>query len=365
MDSTIHIIGGTIVPMRFLLFIVIVFAFVGGFFFLRSDKKSTKEPVQKAAVQSIEAEKESPVEGYIFVPYWTIDSDLSSSPYDIIYFGISATKNGIDYEDQGYKNLDSFSKVRGEKKSFLAVRMLDSDVNLAVLKDKNLQENIANEAIQIARSNNFSGIILDLEIQGLPFESFIKSITSFNALFSKRSHEQNISFAALLYGDVFYRIRPYDVGQISKETDRVFVMAYDFSKAKGDPGPNFPLEGKDTYGYDFKTMTSDFLKEVPKNKLTIIFGMFGYDWTVDEKSQTKGTASSKSTFGFEKFVTQCTDSDSCTITNSDMYGTKITYQKDGEKHVIFFENNRSVEKKKEFLYSKGLKSFSYWAYSFF
>ena len=62
------------------------------------------------------------------------------------------------------------------------------------------------------------------------------------------------------------------------------IMAYDFHKVKGNPGPNFPLNGKETYGYDLQKMTDDFLQFVPPEKLTIIFGLFGYDWVIDDKN---------------------------------------------------------------------------------
>ncbi|MGE5041507.1 MAG: glycosyl hydrolase family 18 protein [Candidatus Levyibacteriota bacterium] len=352
--------------MRILIYIIVIFALVGTFFWRFNQKTPQKNP-QKTSVQSAAVENNpSPFETYIFVPYWTIDKDVSFTPYEnLIYFGVSVNQSGVDHEDQGYKALPSFLKEVGSKKSYLAVRMLNQDANLAILKDRVLQDKIATEAVHIARENNFSGIILDFETQGLPFESFIKSITSLNSLFAQKAHGQKLSFGTLVYGDVFYRIRPFDVESIAKSSDRVFVMAYDFSKAKGDPGPNFPLDDKKTYGYDFKTMVSDYGKVVPKNKLSFIFGMFGYDWIIDAKNQTKGTADSKSTLGFEQFLGQCVPANSCKVENNDGYGVKISYDKDQENHLIFFETNESVAKKKEYLNSQGLNSFGYWAYSFF
>ncbi len=122
-----------------------------------------------------------------------------------------------------------------------------------------------------------------MEVNGLPFDSLLKQINSYVADFAKEAKGNNLSFSMTMYGDTFYRLRPFDVKTLAKSVDMIYVMAYDFHKSGGNPGPNFPLYGKETYGYDFQTMTEDFLKIVPKEKLSIIFGMFGYDWVVGEK----------------------------------------------------------------------------------
>lgn len=300
------------------------------------------------------------------VPYWTISENENATGYEnFLYFGIAANQNGIDETEPGFKNLDTFKTFVGGNKAYLIVRMLGTSSNLEILKEKDTQEKIISESLKIAKENNFLGVVLDFETQGLPFENLLQKITSFNSLFNKKAHEQNLTFGTFIYGDVFYRVRPYDVGEISKVVDRVYVMAYDFSKAKGDPGPNFPLDGIDTYGYDFKTMVSDFLKTTPSEKLTVVFGLFGYDWIIDEQGRSKGTAESKSTLMFEKFMTQCINENSCTVSNNKSYGTKITYKKDEESHVIWFEDYASIKEKESFLSSKNLNSIGYWAYSYF
>ncbi len=329
-----------------------------------------KTPVTKV-IKSVDAPGESrtsslssPKEEYLFVPYWTLDQDVSASSQKLIYFGIMGGKNGVDKEEEGYKNLSKFVENRNSQPSYLAIRMLNTETNMAVLKDKTLQEKIISDALDIALKNKFSGIILDFETQGLPFETLLNSITAFNSQFAKSSHEKNLTFGTLLFGDTFYRVRPYNVLALGKSVDRVYIMSYDFSKAKGDPGPNFPLQDKKTYGYDLKTMSQDFVKVVPAEKLTIIFGMFGYDWKVDEKGRGKSTAESKTTLQMEKFLTACISEKTCQE-DSNKNGTKITYKNEEGDHIVWYENESSVSKKREYLHSIGLDSVGYWAYSYF
>jgi spore germination protein YaaH len=90
-------------------------------------------------------------------------------------------------------------------------------------------------------------------------------------------------FGLVIYGDVFYRKRPYDLSFLSKNADEILVMAYDFSKTIGEPGPNFPYDMGLKYNYSFKKMINDFKSVVPSEKLTVVFGMFGYGWQGNEK----------------------------------------------------------------------------------
>ncbi len=350
---------------------ILLFAFLAAGFLFLSQPQNKKDSQGKNLTPSItlrqRIQAEGPKEEYLLIPYWTLDPGVSQVPYDkLIYFGIAVDRNGIEVNEQGHKKIKRFTKNVSGKSTYLILRMLNNDTNQVILNDPFSQEKIMNETISIAKEYNFSGIILDFETQGLPFETLVSSITLFHDSFSKKAHLQKLSFGTLLYGDTFYRVRPYDVSSISKNVDRVYVMAYDFSKAKGDPGPNFPLNGVKTYGYDFKSMVSDFVKAVQKDKLTIIFGMYGYDWNVDEKGRGRGLAESKSTLAFEKFMTECVSQDSCSVeADQQSEETKITYTQESQKHVIWFENHDSVTAKKEFLNSVGVRSVGYWAYSYF
>lgn len=346
----------------FLIFAVIIFSAI--FYRLRFDTSpsSSKNHIQEVVDESI-----SSSESYIFVPHWTIDADVENTPFDtLIYFGIQGTTQGISTSEEGYKNIEKFIAVSGKKKKLLTVRMLDSEENSDILKDKNIQKKIILESISLAKSNKFSGIVLDLEMKGLPFDTLVNRITEFNREFSKEAKLNNLSFNTLIYADVYHRIRPYDVKAISENVDKVFVMSYDFSKSGGNPGPNFPLGGASTFGYDFKTMVADFKEEVPLSKLTFVFGMFGYEWPVDESGKSKDRASAKTTLQMERMMTRCVSEKSCNVVlDSLSQETKIEYELDGEKYISWFETAKSTEEKIKYLKEKGLHSIGWWAYSYF
>lgn len=352
--------------MRILgLFVCLFLLILGGCFLLKPHPQSSQHKSSQS-VESVASDSSvSPKKEYLFVPYWAVDQDISTNADSLIYFGVTADTNGIVTSEPGYKNLPVFEKYKNSASPFLAVRLLNTDTNAEILKSTTIQEKIAADALTLAKHNNFLGIVLDLETQGLPFDSLVHSITEFNTLFAKQAHAQNLLFAPVFYGDTFYRARPFDVSQIAKSADLVFVMAYDMSKAKGDPGPNFPLTGQETYGYDFETMVLDFTHAVSRQKLVILFGMFGYDWNVDSDNKGIGMATSKTTLQFEKMMTQCISSNTCKSVSDPYRGTEITYKDQDGNHVVWFEDYESVKKKKEYLASKELFSTGYFAYSYY
>lgn len=307
----------------------------------------------------------------LFIPYWTLGAkEIDTQNYDqAIYFGVAAAKNGLATEDDGYKNIALFlQNTQSIKEKVLTLRMIDSKVNFSIFDDKNAQKKLLEQTISLAKQKGFSAILLDLEVASLPFNSVIEKISAFVEFASSEVKKNNLPFYLTLYGDTFYRARPFDVPAVTKNADRVYIMAYDFHKARGNPGPNFPYNGKDTYGYDFKSMVDNFSQKIDRKKLVVIFGYFGYDWKVDNKNNSTESLATPISYNEirQKYLTNC-QFKNC-IAKRDMLSqeTKVTYTDDkGDKHVVWFEDQESIEKKKTYLQEKGIGAVSYWAYSYF
>lgn len=363
--------------MRKLLFLLILIGLAGVFTFnfakqkVKNDLASPVPYPTTTVTPSVNPEKAAtgPEKQSLFVPYWTLKAKDGDTDYDsYIYFGVTPTKEGIDMKEQGAMSLNSFlSKVPGTKEKLLALRMIERDTNFAVLKDQNAQKKVIAETIALAKEKKFDGVVLDLEISAIPFESLVSQINGFTELFYKEAKKNKLSFSLAVYGDVFYRVRPFDIKTLSKHADKVMIMAYDFSKAKGNPGPNFPLRGEEVYGYDYVTLTKDFLSVVPAEKITVIFGLFGYDWVVDGQGKTLLQGKAVSTKEIEDgFIENCQQRSCSFSRDTKAFETQVNYiGKDGSKHIIWFEDMQSVEAKKEYLKSRGINSFSYWANSYF
>ncbi len=352
---------------------IAVLLVVLGFVFFNSTQKDTDKGIVNVKItptpQQVLSATNSKEQKSLFVPYWALTQEkIPSDTYDqFIYFGIAVNDNGIDKEESGYVGLARFVGISGTTEKLLTIRMLDAKSNFAVLKDQALQQKIITETIATAKQYGFKGIVLDLEISSLPFASVTNQMDSFVKDFSNAAKKENLTFSMMFFGDTFYRLRSYDVLSLAKYLDYAFIMAYDFSKARLDPGPNFPLSGKEKYGYDFTVMVNDFLNVIPKEKLTVVFGMFGYDWTVDENKKSIKQAVSLSLYQIkEKFLTNCRFKN-CSIKRDETSAeTEVRYtDAKGDSHIVWFEDEVSATKKQEFLKEQGINSIGFWAYSFF
>lgn len=303
-----------------------------------------------------------------FVPYWTMNADITAENVErLLYFGIAANKNGINKVDPGYANLSKFVNIVGDsKKTYLTLRMLDTESNIAILENKAMQEKIITETIVLAQENGFEGVVLDLELSILPVSDMQEAINGFVERFYAQTRKTDVKFATAIYGDVFYRARPFDVKFIGKHSDEIMIMAYDFSKSYGEPGPNFPLAGNEKYGYDFKTMIDDYLQKVPAEKLTVIMGMFGYDWTLGPQGKPlKGASAVTLHQARARYINEC-NLVACKIERDSVSKeTNVTFKDEaGNTHSVWFEDEQSVEEKKKFLQEKGIYSIGYWAYGY-
>jgi len=302
------------------------------------------------------------------VPYWSFGKTIDSHGFDsLIYFGAGVTENGLDPKDRGYQNLPKFVDITSTvNERILAIRMVDKNINASVIKSLTAQENIATQAVALAQQYGFTGILLDYETSAFAFDSTTKNVSSFYKLFSEKVHSKNLIFYVALYGDTYFRARAYDIKKIGSLSDKVFVMAYDFSKSSGNPGPDFPLVGREQYGYDFSKMVDDYQKDVPNNKLIVTLGYFGYDWRVDAKDNAVAAGIPLTTSEITKeFVAKC-GFKQCDLKRNQADEPAVKYIDDsGEGHIIWFEDETSINRKKEFLKTKGIQSTAAWAYSYY
>lgn len=309
-----------------------------------------------------------PIMTTLFVPYWTLGSKALPTTYNTIaYFGITANTNGIDTKEDGYLNLTKFVRLTSaNQKILLVVRLIDNDVNEKVLMSSSLQQQIITDSISTAKKYHFDGIVLDFEYNALAFDSVVQNTTKLSQNFATSIHNAHLTYYQTIYGDVFYRLRPFDVASIGENADGIFVMAYDFHKVNGTPGPNFPLHPLNDENYSFIKMVQDFTKKVSYKKLIVIFGMFGYDWTLNNKNQSLMAANSLTTAeAGDKFI-NCSLK-SCSLSrdkNAKEEHAKYT-DSNGRIHDVWFEDMTSVMDKQNYLKTQGISATGFWAYSYF
>lgn len=327
---------------------------------------TSRAPVQTTAILKNNIKKSTS----IFIPYWSLPvfniSDVTS--YDrLIYFGITATKSGVNTSDAGYAGLSQYAQAARGKNSYLTLRMLDDNVNEVVLSNPAFQETIIQDTVDLAKKHNFNGVVLDLEFVAGLDEKIPGQINDFAKAFYSAAKKQHLKLAVAVYGDNFYRKRPFDVSYLAKNSDEIIIMAYDLHKSRGEPGPNFPMGGKDTFGYDFAQMIADFSNASPKGQLTITYGMFGYDWKVDEEKRPLKAAKALSLKDIKKeFLGNCQWKNCLVNRDKDAAETEVDYVEEPyQLHIVWFEDEESVKVKTDYLQHQGIGNTAYWVYGYF
>ncbi len=272
----------------------------------------------------------------IFVPDWNLSEEsILHNGYDRwIYFG-------------GKEKLSLFVNSLQDKNLWMTIKV----DTIEELEDVNLQD------YDLAK---ISGIVLDLEINGIATEKFKNQINKGVEKVYTNAKANSLQIALAVYGDLFYRKRPYDLETLNSFSDEVMVMAYDFHKSYGEPGENYPYE-------DFKKMVDEYSKVVPAEKLTIVFGMYGYDWTLKDGKPLK-PAQSLSLYQIKsRFLKKICLEDNCEVKiNENTKEKNVSYMgEDGYEHVVYFEDEESVDMKTEYLKQKGIESTAFWAWGNF
>ena len=363
---------GRVKRLLFSLIIVLLLGFVGFNYLKDKVRHDLSQPVKDVVLTPTPTtfvNQNQPVKTSVFVPYWALgDQGTNSQVYDqYIYFGVTPTTNGIA-QDIGEDRVDDFLKlVPDDKEALVTLRMVDSDTNSAILKNKDAQQKIIAQTVAFAKEHKFSGVVLDLEMSAIPFDTLVQQINTFNADLATAAKQQQLSYTLTLYGDTFFRVRPFDVKTLAKSADTIMMMAYDFNKARANPGPNFPLSGADTYGYDMSKMVDDILRYAPAQKVSVIFGLFGYDWTVDDQGKAVSQGKPLTYVQIKQmFLDKCEYTD-CKIKRDPVSAeTEVTYKDtDNKKHIVWFEDMQSIQTKERYLKTRGITDYSFWAYSYF
>lgn len=369
--------------MRWLILIVLFVAGVGASVFISGHIRKPQNAQTPAAQSRQTAPSPSPAQSLdsttlqtVFVPAWQLDGrnlsfpDIgfsSGAPQRMVYFGVAVNKDGIDKEDQGYQNLSLFiEKAPSDIRKYLAVRMTDQKANAEILANADSYDTIVQDVISTTKAKGFEGIVVDLEFSPTLNEKLPAQINSFVEKFYNAAHRENLKLAITVYGDTFYRRRPYDIAYLDKVTDEMMIMAYDLHKAGGEPGPNFPLKGKRNFGYDMETLAAD-IAGVSADKLTIIYGMYGYDWLVDERQRPIRPATSITVAEIDKnFLGECKDLNCLSRRDKEAGENQIEFvDKQAQYHILWYEDMESVQSKAEFWRSRGVGSVAFWAYGYF
>lgn len=297
-----------------------------------------------------------------FLPFWTM-SDINNDyeNVDIVYYFSLTVKNTGEFDktDPGYSRLKNFPKV-GKSRGLTITCMKQDDIE-AVISNPAKRKRVIENTLKIMKDNDLPHLNIDFEYVGAPPGNLSKNYTKFIQEAVELVHGQNGTVSVATLSDAVWKIRMYDVAQISKSADYIIVMAYDFTRLSSSvSGPVAPLFGKERFEYDVYSTVVDYIKTIPSEKIILGVPFYGYEWgTVDNKpySFTTGNYAALSTIKRTAAIIKNTN-----VMFDDLSKTPwLAYFDKGIWKQVWFENERSLDLKLELVNQAGLGGLAIWA----
>lgn len=329
-----------------------------------------------------------------FAPHWTfnkLDNVDFKTLTTLAYFSITAGSDGnLITDDPGYETFKSEAATRLFKKAHdngtrvvLTITQMKNDPIKTIMDDPEAQNRVISQTIQEVKNRGIDGVNIDFEYSGNPGDAYRNKFSQFVADFNHRLHQElpNSKLTISVYASAVKDPKIYDISSIAKNSDGIFMMAYDFAIASSDNAiPTAPLYGhkEGKYWYDISTAVEDFLTQMPADKLILGVPYYGYNWLIYDEPKVKAeTRPNYSWRGKARAQTY-------TIVTNDIHpsmegisaytdgwddfgkvGWKAYYVNDTRTwRMVFFDDERSLSLKYDFAKDKGLQGVGLWALGF-
>jgi spore germination protein YaaH len=318
---------------------------------------------------------------YGFLPYWNISSttyqpELTHLGYFSLEIGadgsiVTRTEDG--YLEPGYNKLQSdifFDAVASSSaQPEIVFTQFYADDITAFLSSEKAQQNFLTSLDSILLAYPFSGVNIDIEYVGPVSDQLRANYVSFIALLDQHLEEKykNIDLSIDLYASAASKRTIWDVPALEPFVDYYIVMAYDFHRSSSTvAGPVAPLfGGKKEWDSDISEHLQAFLDVVPQQKILLGVPFYGYEWqTTSREPQAHTFPETGGTASYKRVQTLLEQRDELQVEegwNEFALSPYISYQKDGEIYVVYYENSRSISYKLDFVNQLDLGGIAIWA----
>ncbi|MBI3282638.1 hypothetical protein HYZ70_01005 [Candidatus Curtissbacteria bacterium] len=228
-------------------------------------------------------------------------------------------------------------------------------VNLVISNPIVRKKHIA-ALIELAKNKNFDGIDIDYEAlkksQRENFSLFIEEL-------AENLHQNGKLLGVAIHPKTSENNPQEDNGshaqdleRIAKAADHLYFMTYTEHDSSSEPGSAGSIEW-------IKRVMSYTLNELnlPKQKVFLGIGLFGLEWhqTADSSYQNDNND-----LNFKQVQSLITNNRAEVIWDSNTKSSYFYYDKNGERHVVWFENSQSVINRIELARQLGITNLALW-----
>ena len=208
-----------------------------------------------------------------------------------------------------------------------------------ILHNEKKRKKIINEVLAQCIKNKFVGINLDLESLN---ESSDKYLIQFVKEFSEAFHAKGL----LVTQDIMPFNEDYNIKELAKYNDYLFLMAYDEYSSDNDPGPISSQKW-------IEATVDDLAKKVPAGKIILGLGAFGYDWPASANATPNVT--------YQQALSRASASKSKIKFDNNTYNLNYAYKDDKSiVHQVYFTDAATHFNTMRFGTEYGLAGFGIW-----
>lgn len=192
----------------------------------------------------------------------------------------------------------------------------DGDLIHRILHDKTKRERLINDIAKTLKKYNFQGINID-------FEEFKENSDEPIIAFQKELYQKLHPLGYLVSQDIMAGDDDFNIKELSRYNDYMFLMAYDEHYAQSVPG--------DVSSQKWIEKTVDkTAKEIPSDKIILCFAGYGYDWQEKEEGET---------ITYDQAIAIAKQYNAKIKFDNNSYSNSFNYtDSNGKKHVVNFED---------------------------
>lgn len=208
-----------------------------------------------------------------------------------------------------------------------------------ILHNEKKRKRVINYVLSQCLKNNFIGINLDLESLNEKSDQYL---IQFVKEFSEAFHEKGL----LVTQDIMPFNEDYNIKELAKYNDYLFLMAYDEYSSDSDPGPISSQKW-------IEATVDDLAQKVPAEKIILGLGAFGYDWPTSANSSPNVT--------YQQALSRASASKSKINFDNDTYNLNYAYKDDKNiVHQVYFTDAATHFNTMRFGAEYGLAGFGIW-----
>lgn len=326
--------------------------------------------------------KKEPKIIYGFLPYWNINkATIQKEITHLGYFSLRIASDG-SLATTGEDDATSFNRLQSDTFLEISNQVIDQggSVELVLtqfngddistfLSSTQAQNKLLDSLDSVLLAYPFTGINIDIELAGSASPAMRDQMTSFINLLNNHldATYSNIHLSVDVYASAGSGNGLWDIEKIAEDVDHIIVMAYDFhQRSSPQAGPVAPLfGGKELWDSDINNHLQEFVSKVPPSKILLGVPFYGYEWqTTSRDPQSHTFPETGSTASVERVSELLNQKELLKVEegwNEDALSPYLSYNKNGEIYVIYFENSRSLSYKLDYVNQLELGGIAIWA----